>query len=53
MFRLSLMIIPPEELEEMQVIDSKLVSDVNYVNSIIKEVLEYLEARGCDTSKYI
>lgn len=43
----------PEELQELKNIDSKLVSDVNYVNSIVIEVLEYLEARGCETSKYI
>lgn len=43
----------PEEIEEMKNIDSKLVSDVNYVNSIVEEVLEYLKARGCDTSEYI
>tara|TARA_R110002050_G_scaffold235248_1_gene371156 strand:- start:222 stop:455 length:234 start_codon:yes stop_codon:yes gene_type:complete len=43
----------PEEVEEMKLIDNKLVSDVNYVNSIINQVLEYLEARGCETSEYI
>ena len=43
----------PEEAEEMRLIDDKLVSDVNYVNSIVKQVLEYLEARGCKTSEYI
>ncbi len=43
----------PEEAEEMRLIDNKLVSDVNYVNSIVKQVLEYLEARGCKTSEYI
>lgn len=42
-----------DELEELKNIDSKLVSDVNYVNSIVIQVLEYLEARGCETSKYI
>lgn len=43
----------PEEIEKMRLIDNKLVSDVNYVNSIIKQVLECLEARGCKTSEYI
>ncbi len=43
----------PEEAEEMRLIDNKLVSDVNYVNLIVKQVLEYLEARGCKTSEYI
>lgn len=43
----------PEEAEEMRLIDDKLVSDVNYVNLIVKQVLEYLEARGCKTSEYI
>lgn len=42
-----------EEREAMKLIDDKLVSDVNYVNSIVKQVLEYFEARGCKTSEYI
>jgi len=42
-----------EEKEYLEDIDNNLVSDVHYVNSIVQEVIELLESRGCDVAKYL
>lgn len=42
-----------EEKNELKELDETLIRRIDYVNNIVLEVLEYLEARGCDTSEYI
>ena len=42
-----------EEKNKLRELDNSLVKEIDYVNNIVCEVLEYLEARGCETSEYI
>tara|TARA_R110002050_G_scaffold150400_3_gene277115 strand:- start:1564 stop:1794 length:231 start_codon:yes stop_codon:yes gene_type:complete len=41
------------EKKQLKELDIKLSEDIDYVNCIIEEVLEYLKARGCKVSEYI
>ena len=42
-----------EEEKELKELDETLIRRIDYVDNIVLEVLEYLEARGCNTSEYI
>lgn len=42
-----------EEKRELKELDETLIRRIDYVDNIVLEVLEYLEARGCNTSEYI
>lgn len=42
-----------EEKKELKELDETLIRRIDYVDNIVLEVLEYLEARGCNTSEYI
>jgi len=43
----------PKEKLKLKKLDKKLEKDLAYVNYITEQVLEYLKARGLDTSEYI
>tara|TARA_R110002050_G_scaffold298336_1_gene461513 strand:- start:2092 stop:2316 length:225 start_codon:yes stop_codon:yes gene_type:complete len=43
----------PEEKIQLKELDERLDKEITYVNYIIKQVLECLEARGINTSEYI
>jgi hypothetical protein len=42
-----------EEIKKLRELDNTLVKQIDDVNSIVCEVLEYFEARGLNTSEYI
>ena len=42
-----------EEEKKLKELDETLIRRIDYVDNIVLEVLEYLEARGCNTSEYI
>ena len=42
-----------EEIKKLRELDNTLVKQIDDVNSIVSEVLEYFEARGLNTSEYI
>jgi len=43
----------PDEKEKLKKLDNDLEKEIDLINNVINEVLEYLEARGCEVSKYI
>lgn len=42
-----------EDKKKLRKLDIKLDKDISRINDVIDEVLKYLEARGCEVSKYI
>ena len=42
-----------EEIKKLRELDNTLVKQIDDVNNIVCEVLEYFEARGLNTSEYI
>lgn len=42
-----------QEKKKLKQLDKQLEKDLDYVNYIIKQVLECLKARGVNTSEYI
>lgn len=42
-----------KDKNRLKELDQKLADDLEYVNYITEQVLEYLKARGCDVSAYI
>jgi len=42
-----------EEIKKLRELDETLATKIDDVNNIVCEVLEYLQARGLDTSEYI
>lgn len=42
-----------KDKKRLKELDEILIKKIDDVNNIVCEVLEYLEARGCDTSEYI
>lgn len=42
-----------EEIKKLKELDETLATKIDDVNIIVCEVLQYLEARGLDTSEYI
>ena len=43
----------PEEKKYLKDLSDEVNKDIKYVNSIVNEVFQHLEKRGCDVSKYI
>ena len=43
----------PEEKIYLKELSEKVNKDISYVNSIVNEVFQHMEKRGCDVSKYI
>lgn len=42
-----------EEIKILKELDDSLVKEIDHINVVVNEVLEYLQARGCKTSEYI
>ena len=42
-----------QERKILKELDDSLVKEIDHINVVVNEVLEYLQARGCKTSEYI
>ncbi len=42
-----------EEVKKLKELDDSLIKEIDHINEVVNEVLQYLEARGCETSEYI
>ena len=40
-----------EELKRLSELDDKLTKEIDYVNLIVKEVLQHMKDRGCNVAK--
>jgi hypothetical protein len=42
-----------EEIKKLKGLDDSLIKEIDHINEVVNEVLEYLQARGCKVSEYI
>ena len=42
-----------QEVKKLKELDDSLIKEIDHINEVVNEVLQYLEARGCETSEYI
>ena len=42
-----------KEVKKLKELDDSLIKEIDHINEVVNEVLQYLEARGSETSEYI